>query len=65
MRGQEEKEHGNREDVRGARRKRGDGGTNGKREDRDRKSRKKHGAVGAGKGEGKEGIWDIFTELLK
>lgn len=46
-------------------RKRGDGGTNRKREDRDRKSRKKHGVEGAGKGEGKEGIWDTFTELLK
>lgn len=28
-------------------------------------SRKKHGVEGAGKGEGKEGIWDTFTELLK
>ena len=25
------------------------------------KSRKKHGVMGTGKGEGKEGIWDTFN----
>lgn len=60
----DETRHKNREEVKGARRKRINGGTNGKR-DRDRTRRKNHGIMRSGKGEGKEEIREIFLELLK
>lgn len=64
MRRGDERRQRNRDNVKGARRKRVHGGTNGKR-DRDRISRKKHGVMGAGKGKAKKGIRDIVLELLK
>lgn len=61
----DERRHRNREDMKGAGRKKVQGGTNGKR-DGDRMSRKKRGVIGGRKRErGKKGLVTFFLELLK